>query len=89
MSQHTNYQPARKGLVSHKIAAEKAFAVHATAQNKDSKGVVMTALYGSCRTDAHRAVLDRIGPNPAFMNWLEQRRYSDQGDFTRCYRGGF
>lgn len=64
---HTNYQPARRGLID--------------VQTQNAKRL-------------------RKKVNPQEFPWFDmdtyqaniqhhQLRYSDRGDFTRCYRGGF
>jgi len=87
---HTNYQPARKGLTDAKIASEKANAVNKTFANPEGKRVVMTALYGATGP-AHEAVHSRVpGVDELIAEYQRSTlKYSDQGDFTRCYRGGF
>jgi hypothetical protein len=67
---HTNYQPARKGLIDTKITAEKAL--------RGRKNGVPSKTY-------FRGDLAMI----AAQRQRETLKYSDQGDFTRCYRGGF
>lgn len=85
---HTNYKPAKPGVYAEQIASAKERAIDATLANPDSKAVVMTALYGSTKTIAHQAVHARFGSWVATAQMLGLR-YSDRGDFTRCYRGGF
>lgn len=64
---HTNYQPARRGLVDAQIANEKAF-----------------------RSIKNHFKVSHDGMNGLIAHFQHQRlRYSDRGDFTRCYRGGF
>lgn len=78
---HTNYQPRKPGLIDMKILDEKGQA----RTGKDAFGYY----WGR-----------RKGFSKAFLSALEARqtvggiihvdlRYSDRGDFTRCYRGGF
>jgi hypothetical protein len=89
MSKHTNYQPGRKGLTDAKIAAEKRQAVSATMLNKDSKAVVMKALYGATQ-GACAVIQNRLDLYTHVADWQHSKlRYSDQGDFTNAYRGGF
>lgn len=87
---HTNYQPARKGLTDAHIAAQKMHSLEATMKHGDAKRSVMTALYGG-RGAAQDAVLVRINTmNDTIADYQRSKlRYSDRGDFTRCYRGGF
>jgi hypothetical protein len=56
----------------------------------DAKRSVMTALYGGSGL-GEQAVLARICTlNDAIADHQRSKlRYSDTGDFTRCYRGGF
>jgi hypothetical protein len=90
MSQHTNYRPSRKGLTDARIAAQKLASLEATMKSPDAKRSVMTALYGGCGL-AQQAVLVRINTmNDTIAEYQRSKlNYSDQGDFTRCYRGGF
>lgn len=78
---HTNYQPAKRGLVSQGIAAEKALREHVNVPLKKS--------WGSLDKASQDLVTARLECNAAL--WAAKRllKYSDQGDFTRCYRGGF
>lgn len=85
---HTNYQPARRGLLAERIAAEKEAAIDATMRHPEAKASVMTAMYGGRRTIGAIAVASRFG-NIAHIQQVMGLRYSDRGDFTRCYRGGF
>lgn len=85
---HTNYQPARKGLLAEQIASAKEAAIDATMKHPEAKVSVMTAMYGGRRTLGAKAVADRFG-NIAHVHQVMGLRYSDRGDFTRCYRGGF
>jgi hypothetical protein len=66
---HTNYQPARKGLIDGQI--------HAAKQLRMMKATrpVVTVAEVVATIEAHKQ--------------HQRLRYSDQGDFTRCYRGGF
>lgn len=85
---HTNYQPARKGLLAEQIASEKERAIDATMRHPEAKASVMVAAYGGRRTQGAQAVASRYGSVKHI--WQQMRmRYSDRGDFTRCYRGGF
>ncbi|QZA71322.1 hypothetical protein ALEA_9 [Pseudomonas phage ALEA] len=85
---HTNYKPARRGLLAEKIASEKEAAIDATMRHPEAKASVMAAMYGGRRTLGAKAVADRFG-NIAAIQQAMGLRYSDRGDFTRCYRGGF
>lgn len=87
---HTNYQPGRKGLTDARIAAQKLASLEATLKHGDAKRSVLTALYGG-QGLAQQAVLVRISTmNDTIAEYQRSKlRYSDQGDFTRCYRGGF
>lgn len=86
---HTNYQPARKGLTDASIAEAKRRAVFATMKNPDSKASVLSTLYGGRHANAEVLML-RIDPTDGLVAFQRSKlRYSDQGDFTRCYRGGF
>lgn len=83
---HTNYQPRKPGLIDRKIAAAKASAK----TGPDAFGY----LYGS--RNYRKAFLEamdvRLGSLSHNIELYVQRQrlhYSDRGDFTRCYRGGF
>ncbi|MGV8919573.1 MAG: hypothetical protein ACOH2R_17530 [Pseudomonas sp.] len=87
---HSNHQPGRLGLTDARIAAQKAAAIEATMKHGEAKRSVMTALYGACG-DAQQAVMNRIATmNDAIADYQRGRmNYSDKGDFTNVYRGGF
>lgn len=85
---HTNYQPARKGLLAERIANEKERAIDATFKHPEAKASVMAVMYGGRRTPGAQAVSDRLGDIYQVLQSMTLR-YSDRGDFTRCYRGGF
>lgn len=66
---HTNYQPARKGLLSEQIIKAKRLRVIKNLHNLEhSNGLLALTVVEFQR---------------------KRLRYSDRGDFTRCYRGGF
>jgi hypothetical protein len=68
MSQHTNYQPAKRGLLDKQIEDAKVLRAVRNHFKKEEFG----------------------GMHSLIAKMQHQRlRYSDQGDFTRCYRGGF
>jgi hypothetical protein len=68
MSLHTNYQPAKRGLIDAQIKAAKSLrAIKNGFKNARPND------YAGFMADFQRSHL----------------KYSDQGDFTRCYRGGF
>lgn len=85
---HHNYQPARKGLLAERIANEKEHAIDRTMRTPEAKASVMTALYGGRRTLGAQAVAARLGDIYQVVQAMNLR-YSDRGDFTGCYRGGF
>lgn len=64
---HTNYQPARKGLLDAQITACK------VARVRRNGTKAMPELIAVATADLQHSAM----------------RYSDRGDFTRCYRGGF
>lgn len=66
---HTNYQPARRGLVDGQTMAAKRLRVIKNPANL----VHADDLLMATRVEFQRKKLN----------------YSDRGDFTRCYRGGF
>lgn len=88
---HTNYQPARKGLTDAKIAADKHRRLVATYQaNPAIKAGVMAGMYGSKNIhELAQTLLDEGRYVFAAHGQHMCLRYSDKGDFTRCYRGGF
>lgn len=64
---HTNYQPARKGLVDQQI--------------RDAKVI---------RSIRNHMLRNEFGLDAVLVDMQRTRlKYSDRGDFTRCYRGGF
>lgn len=81
---HTNYQPARKGLVSEKIKAEKIAAFNATHKARGGGREVAREVMREMSWDRSMGETLMFVPIQA-----RKLRYSDQGDFTRCYRGGF
>ncbi|AUV61715.1 hypothetical protein HOS76_gp21 [Pseudomonas phage Henninger] len=66
---HTNYQPARKGLLADQILKAKRVRL---AKN------LCQPMVGDELLECVKAEMQR-----------KHLRYSDRGDFTRCYRGGF
>ena len=84
---HTNYQPTRKGLIQSRIDHEKEQAIQATIRCPEAKAELMRGLYGTKSLQAEAiAARDPV----AVAEFQRQHlRYSDRGDFTRCYRGGF
>lgn len=66
---HTNYQPARFGLVAEQILKAKRLRLLCNLSNLHaSDDLIRTTIVG-------------------FQS--KRLRYSDQGDFTQVYRGGF
>ncbi|WGH28269.1 hypothetical protein 10P302A_gene0009 [Pseudomonas phage 10P302A] len=76
---HTNYQPARRGLEAERIETAKLAALATSVRHNIP------------RTEANAEAIDMRDNYD--MLWADlqrqQLRYSDRGDFTRCYRGGF
>ncbi len=66
---HTNYQPARKGLLAEQIVKAKRLRVlknlHDLSHSNDLLALTVVEFQ------------------------RKRLNYSDRGDFTRCYRGGF
>lgn len=89
---HHNFQPAKTGLFDAKIAREKHLRLTATYENNPAvKRDVMTALYGG-RNIKHMVSIQLLDEGKHVFQAAAQHerlRYSDRGDFTRCYRGGF
>jgi hypothetical protein len=69
MSLHTNYQPAKRGLIDAQIMAAKQLRMM-----KATRPVV---------------TVEEVIATIEARKQRKGLRYSDQGDFTRCYRGGF
>lgn len=69
MSQHTNYQPAKRGLIDSQIKAAKHLRMLRATRP------VVTAAEVIATIEARKQ--------------HSRLRYSDQGDFTNAYRGGF
>ena len=79
---HTNYQPRKPGLIDRQIIDAK---MQARAP-KDAFGY----LYGSRRY--RKCFLEAMDNRSNQIDVLLGHgglKYSDRGDFTRCYRGGF
>jgi len=79
---HANYQPRKPGLIDMKIIDDKM----RTRPGKDAFGY----LYGS--RNYRKVFLEAMDNRSSQIDVLlghHGLRYSDQGDFTRCYRGGF
>lgn len=76
---HTNYQPAKQGHYDQQIRLARSVRLHA---NVDARGRVynIPAIQEHSEWAANRL---------AVIHQRKRLRYSDQGDFTRCYRGGF
>lgn len=81
MSLHSNFQPRKPGLVDLKIIDDKMRAK----PGKDAFGY----LYGS--RQYRKAFLEAMDNRSNQIDVLlsGHLHYSDRGDFTRCYRGGF
>lgn len=88
---HHNFKPAKSGLFDAKIAREKHLRLTATySANPTIKASVMAGLYGSQKINKlAQQLLDEGKHVFAAAGQHAQLRYSDRGDFTRCYRGGF
>ncbi len=78
---HTNYQPRKPGLIDQQIITSK----NTVRTGKDAFGY----WYGR-RKDFTEAFLSAMEARQVVGGMLcPGLRYSDRGDFTRCYRGGF
>jgi hypothetical protein len=97
---HTNYQPARKGLYAMQIEAARALREAATKKamadlpaayhNNPNLRMIPVGAYKSL--EMHRVIAEHREwalANHCSKVTRNHLRYSDQGDFTRCYRGGF
>lgn len=76
---HTNYQPAKAGVYDNQIRHARSVRIHA---NVDPRGRCYNPEMLPEHTQWGNARL-------AMLHQRMRLRYSDQGDFTRCYRGGF
>jgi hypothetical protein len=89
---HHNFKPAKSGLFDAKIAREKHLRLAATYEHNEAvKRDVMTAMYGG-RNIKHMVSIQLLDEGKYVFRAAAQHaqlRYSDRGDFTRCYRGGF
>lgn len=88
MSVHTTRKLRKPGLIDQKIHNEKMFALQATMQNKALKAAVMTMMYGSAIIEVpeRTSLLIRLHSPLAAPR---AHSFSEHGDFTNCYRGGF
>jgi hypothetical protein len=79
VSLHSNFQPARQGIEAARIEAAKMAALAASVRHNIP------------RTENNAAPIDmRDNYDMLFANLqYEELHYSESGDFTRCYRGGF
>ena len=66
---HTNYQPAKPGILAGQILQAKRLRVMKNLSNQSATDDLIQAT--------------KVGFQRARLS------YSDRGDFTRCYRGGF
>jgi hypothetical protein len=85
---HRNYKPRKPSLFDRQIAAQKSDALIATMQNVALKGAIIGMMYGSAIVEVpeRSALLIRLR-SP--LEAPSAHSYSDQGDFTEVYRGGF
>lgn len=89
---HHNFKPAKSGLFDQQIAREKHLRLVATYKaNPTVKSDIMRMAYGSLQKTSAIANQLRLEGAYVFRAAAQhaQLRYSDRGDFTRCYRGGF
>lgn len=79
---HTNYQPRKPGLIDQKIIDDKMRG----RPGKDAYGY----LYGG-RKGYRKVFLEAMDNRTTQIDVLlgGHLRYSDRGDFSNCYRGGF
>jgi hypothetical protein len=91
MSQHTNYQPGREGFYDKAINRARLIRCVATYRViPEVKRDLMVAAYGGKPTT--EMVTEQAAWEASITDARAQqsaRKWSDQGDFTRCYRGGF
>ena len=88
MTVHTDWKRNKPGLFDQRIHNEKMVSIQATLQNTALKAAVMTVTHGSAIIEApERAVLFARLLSP--LSAPRAHSYSEHGDFTNCYRGGF
>lgn len=85
---HRNFTPRKPGLIDSKIAQQKSAALTETMHNLALKGAIMGMLYGSALVEVpERSALFMRLRSP--LEAPGAHSFSDQGDFTGVYRGGF
>ena len=80
MSVHTAYKKAKPGLMDRQIIAAKAL-----------RSLVNVPLVKSWDSldKASKALVMEHQVSQCILQSALQRRFSEHGDFTNCYRGGF
>lgn len=88
---HRNFQPRKPGLIDKQIQAAKNLRHFATYEARpEVKRDVMVGVYGGRPLTSTGAMLLReIHVEARAVAQSFNLRYSDQGDFTGVYRGGF
>lgn len=91
MSTHTGYKPRKQGLYDAKIQREKLLRHCATVDaNKAVKRDIMIGVFGGkARTSTGAMLINEIHVEAQARDQSYSLSYSDRGDFTNCYRGGF
>lgn len=80
MSVHTAYKKAKPGLMDRQIIAAKAL-----------RSIVNVPLVKSWDSldEVSKALVSEHQVSQCILQTALHRRFSDHGDFTNCYRGGF
>lgn len=88
---HRNFTPRKPGLIDQQIKRAKDLRHFATYQARpEVKRDVMVGIYGGRPLTSTGAILlKEIHVEARMVGQSFHLRYSDQGDFTGVYRGGF
>lgn len=88
---HRNFQPRKPGLIDEQIQAAKNLRHFATCQARpEVKRDVMVGMFGGRPlTSTGAMLLKEIHMEARMVAQSFGLSYSDQGDFTGVYRGGF
>lgn len=88
---HRNFKPRKPGLIDQQIQRAKNLRHFATYQARpDVKRDIMVGVYGGRPLTATGALLlKEIHVEALAIAQSYRLAYSDQGDFTGVYRGGF
>lgn len=88
---HRNFQPRKPGLIDKQIQATKNLRRFATYQARpEVKRDVLAGMFGGRPlTSTSAMLLKEIHVEARMIAQSSGLSYSDQGDFTGVYRGGF